>query len=149
MEEFETLEKVKKLFDDKEYKGTNPIYIALCKDFKKYSGMVAGMEYPYDGLLLAISDEGIGYYYLKNPKLSLMIKMEKLVVNKDSYTFIPSSDIKSIEVKKFALLDKKRKEVIIKTTDKKTHYLHGLVEDTLLPYNTDSMSKLIEKYSGK
>ena len=41
------------------------------KDYRKYSGMAQGMEYPYAGLVLNISDEGIGYYYLVQPKFSL------------------------------------------------------------------------------
>ena len=149
MEEFNTLEKVKKLFDEKGCPSSNSIYVALLKDLRKYSGMVSGMEYPYTGLLLNISDEGIGYFYLNQPKFSLRIFMEKLVVDKDSYTFIKSDNIKSIEVKKFALLDKKRRSLIIKTYNKKTHYLYGYINDELLPYHNEEFAKLIEKYSKK
>ena len=149
MDEFDTIEKVKKLFEDKKCPSTNSIYLTLLKDYRKYSGMAQGMEYPYAGLVLNISDEGIGYYYLVQPKFSLKVLLEKLVVDKDSYTFISKDDIKSIEVKKFALLDKKRKELIIKTNDKKTHYLCGLILDDKLPYHNENMSKLIEKYSVK
>jgi len=149
MDEFNSLEKVKKLFDEKGCKDNDSIYVALLKDSRKYSGMVAGMEHPYDGLLLNISDKGIGYFYLKQPKFSLRVFLEKLVVDKDSFTFIESNDIKSIEVKKFALLNKKHKELIIKTADKKPYYLFGKVEDDLLPYHNSEFAKLIEKYSKK
>lgn len=149
MDEFNTIEKVKKLFADKGCNGSNGIYLALLKDFRKYSGMVSGMEYPYSGLLLNINDEGIGYFYLNQPKFSLKVLLEKLVVDKDSYTFIKNDDIKSIEVKKFALLDKKRRELIIKTKDKKTHYVFGAIEDDILPYHNENMNKLIEKYFQK
>ena len=107
------------------------------------------MEYPYNGLLLCITDDGIGYYYLKTAKFSLKITMDKLVLDKDSYTFINNENIKSIEVKKFALLDNKRKELIIKTNDKKAHYLYGLVEDNTISYHNENMNKLISKYSLK
>lgn len=147
MDEFNTLEKVKKLFSDK---GINDgIYLALLSDTRKNSGMVGGMEYPYNGLLLCINDSGIGYYYLKTAKFSLKITMDKLIVDKDSYTHLSNDDIKSIEVKKFALLDKKRKELIIKTNDKKTHYVYGSIDDSTLPYHNENMSKLIEKYGEK
>jgi len=149
MDEFNTIEKVKKLFKDKGLDNANGIYLALLKDFRKYSGMVSGMEYPYSGLLLNITDNGIGYFYLNQPKFSLKVHMENLVVDKDSYTFLSNDDIKSVEVKKFALLDKKRKLLIIKTNDKKTHYLFGAIEDSSIPYHNENFSKLIEKYLSK
>ena len=149
MEEFNELNKVVKLFEEKNCPTNNGIFLALLKDSRKSSGMIGGMEYPYSGLLLDITDEGIGYFYLNQPKISLSVKLEKLVVDKNSYTFINKDDIVSIEVKKFALLDKKRKELIIKTNDKKTHYLYGQVEDSLIPYHNENMAKLIEKYEKK
>lgn len=150
MDEFNTIEKVKKLFSDKNIKDDESnIYLALLSDSRKNSGMVGGMEYPYNGLLLCITNDGIGYYYLKTTKFSLKVTMNKLVLDKDSYTFIENNNIKSIEVKKFALLDKKRKELIIKTNDKKTHYLYGSVDDNTISYHNDNMNKLILKCSEK
>ena len=147
MDEFNTIEKVRKLFSDK---GLNDgIYLALLSDTRKNTGMVGGMDYPYNGLLLCISDSGIGYYYLKTAKFTLKVTMDKLVLDKDSYTFLKNDDIKSVEVKKFALLDSKRKELIIKTNDKKTHYVYGLNEDSTLPYHNENMKKLLDKYFNK
>lgn len=45
--------------------------------------------------------------------------MEKLVVNKESFTFLRNEDIVSVKVKKYALFDSKRKSIVIKTKDKK------------------------------
>ena len=149
MEEFNTIDKVKELFRAKGLGGDNDIYLALLKDFGKQSGMVAGMEYPYTGMLVDITDTGIGMYHLVQPKFSLRVLIENLVIDKDSYTFLSNDDIKSVEVKKFALLDSKRKLLIIKTNDKKTHYLYGSVADTLIPYNSENMQKLLAKYSSK
>ena len=151
MDEFNTLEKVKKLFFDQKIKDSDDnIYLALLSDTRKNSGMAGGMEYPYNGLLLCITPDGVAYYYLKSSKFSLKISLEKLVVDHDSFTYLDNNNnIKSIEVKKFALLDKMRKELIIKTNDKKTHYLYGLIEDNTLPYHNNNMSKLIEKYEQK
>ncbi|MBO4637169.1 MAG: hypothetical protein J5685_08510 [Clostridiales bacterium] len=149
MEEFNTIEKVQALFQAKGIGDPDDIYLALLKDTRKYSGMADGMEYPYTALLLDITNDGIGYYRLVQPKFSLVILMQNLVVDPESYTFIPNNSIKSIEVKKFGLLDNKRKNLIIKTNDKKTHYLYGLIEDDLLPYHNGNMQKLIARYSVK
>ena len=149
MDEFDTLVKVEKLFKDKGCTGEDNIYLTLLKDFRKYSGMVSGMEYPYSGLVLNINEKGIGYFYLKQPKFSLKVSLDKLVIDHDSYTFISNDNIKSIVVKNFALLNKKRKELIIKTNDKKTHYVYGNVIDDQLPYHNENMAKLIEKYEKK
>lgn len=149
MDEFNTIDKVSKLFKDKGCSEKDSIYLALLKDNRKYSGMVSGMDYPYSGMLLNITNEGIGYFYLNQPKFSLRIQLEKLAVDKDSYTFLSNDDIKSVEVKKFALLDKKRRLLIIKTNTKKTHYLYGFIDDKTLSYHNENFKKMIEKYSNK
>lgn len=146
MEEYNTLEKVAKLFKDKGCKGKEHIYDVFLQDTRKYSGMVSGMEYPFYGLVVDFTDEGIGFFHLVQPKFSLKIALEKLVLNKDSYTFYKNEDIESVEVKKFALLDKKRKAVTIKTTDGKKYYLYQKVEDDLIPYHNESFAKIIAKY---
>ena len=149
MEEYNTLEKVTKLFKDKGCKGKEHIYDVLLQDTRKYSGVVNGMEYPFYGLAIDFTDEGIGFFHLVQPKFSLRIALEKLALNKDSYTFYKNEDIESVEVKKFALLDKKRKEVIIKTTDGKKYYLYQKVEDDLIPYHNENFAKIVAKYENK
>lgn len=149
MEEFNTLEKVRALFEGKNCIGKENHYVVLMQDIRKYSGMAAGMEYPYHALLMDQTEDGIGYFYLVQPKLSLKILLEKLVVNKESYTFLRNEDIVSVQVKKYALFDSKRKSIVIKTKDKKTHYLYAKVEDNLLPYHNENFAKFIEKYSDK
>lgn len=121
--------------------------MVLMQDTRKYSGMVSGMEYPYYALLMNQTEDGIGYFYLVQPKLSLKSSLEKLVINKNSFNFIKNEDIVSIEVKKFALFDSKRKSIIIKTKDKKTHYLYSKIEDDTLPYHNNNFAKFLEKYS--
>lgn len=147
MEEFITLENVEKLFNEQGCKGKENIYDVLFKDTRKYSGMVKGMEYPFDALLVNFTDEGIGFFQLAPAKFSLKVTLEKLVVKKDTYTFIKNEDIKSIEVKKFAPLNKKVKSVIIKTNDKKEYYLYGRLNDDKIPYHNEMFAKIIEKYS--
>lgn len=147
MEEFNTLEKVEKLFEKYGCKGKENIYDVLFKDTRKYSGMVKGMEYPFDALLVNFTDEGIGFFQLSPAKFSLKVTLEKLVVKEDTYTFIKNEDIKSIEVKNFAILNKKVKSVIIKTNNKKQYYLFGRLNDDKLPYHNEMFAKLVEKYS--
>lgn len=148
MEEFNTLEKVEKLFKEKGVKSKENLYDVLLLDNRKYSGMVSGMEYPFAGLVMDFTEEGIGFFHLVNAKFSLMISLEKLKLNKDSYTFLKNEDIKSIEVKKFALLDKKRKEVIIKTVDGKKYYLYQKVDDNMIPYHNENFAKIVAKYEA-
>lgn len=148
MEEFDTLEKVQKLFEEKNCIGKENNYILLMKDFKKYSGMMDGMQYPYSALLINQTEDGIGYFYLDHPILSLKLSIEKFVINKDSFNFIKNEDIVSIEVKRFSLLDRnKLKSIIIKTKDKKTHYLCSKIKDDTLPYHNSNFAKFLEKYS--
>ncbi|MBR6965126.1 hypothetical protein IKH83_02325 [Candidatus Saccharibacteria bacterium] len=146
MEEYNTLERVTKLFKDKGCKGKEHIYDVLLLDSRKYSGMLNGIEYPFFGLVMDFTDEGIGFFHLVQQKFSLKISLEKLVLNKDSYTFYKNEDIESVEVKKFALLDKKRKEIIIKTADGKKFYLYQKVEDDTIPYHNENFAKITAKY---
>lgn len=146
---YNTLDKVKKLFDDKNYQGNNNIYILMNKDPRKHNGLVGGMEYPYMALLLNISDAGIGYFYLNFTKLLTVKKgYDNLNIYLDSYNFIPNDSILSVEVKKF-IFNKKKIQLIIKTKDKKVHYLFDNLENDAIPYYNENMLKLIEKYSKK
>lgn len=149
MEEFNTLEKVQALFEEKNCIGKENHYVALMKDLRKYSGMVSGMEYPYYALLMNQTEDGIGFFHLVQPKLSLKILLEKLVVNKESFTFLKNEDIVSVKVKKYALFDSKRKSIVVKTKDKKIHYLYTKIEDNTLPYHNENFAKFLEKYSDK
>ena len=97
--------------------------------------------------LINQTEDGIGYFHLVQPKLSLKILLEKLVVDKNSFTFLKNEDIVSIKVKKFGPFDSKRKSIAIKTKDKKTHYLYAKIEDNTLPYHNENFAKFLEKYS--
>ncbi len=147
MEEYNTLEKVKELFANVNCVGKENHYFALMKDTRKYSGMVSGMEYPYFALLINQTEDGIGYFHLVQPKLSLKILLEKLVIDKASFTFLKNEDIVSVSVKKFGPFDSKRKSIVIKTKDKKTHYLYTKIEDDTLPYHNENFAAFMAKYS--
>ena len=149
MEEFNTIEKVTELFKKEDALGNDNMFIVTCQDKQKVSGMVAGMEYPYDGLLINASEKGIAMFYLKAGALSGLITLAnpaKMKLDKENYIFIPSDDIKEIKVKNFALLNSKTKRIEINTTDGKSHKLYARVEEKDFPYHKDNFAAFIEKY---
>lgn len=147
MEEYNTLEKVRELFASVNCVGAENCYFALMKNMSKYSGMLDGMEYPYMALLINQTENGIGFFYLIQPKLSLRVLLKDLVVSRESFTFLKNEDIESITVKNYALLNKKTKSVTIKTKDKKTHHLYAKLLDDTLPYHNENFGRFVEKYS--
>ena len=50
-------------------------------------------------------------------------------------------------LKKFALLNKKLKSVVIKTKDRKKYYLCAKIDDDSLPYQNENFARFIDKYS--
>lgn len=152
MEEFNTIEKVHDLFESVEGLGNENLFFVTCQDKQKVSGMVAGMEYPYDGLLINASEKGIGMFYLKAGALSGLITLatpSKMKLDKENYVFIPAEDIKEIKVKNFALLNSKTKRIEINTVDGKSHKLYARVEEKDFPYHKENFTSFIEKYCNK
>ena len=150
MNEFNTIEKVEELFKSIDALGSDNTFFVACQDKQKVSGMVAGMEYPYDGLLINDSEKGITMFYLKAGALSGLITLSspsKMTLDKENHIFIPASDIKEIKIKKFALLNSKTKRIEINTTDGKSHKLYANVEEKDFPYQKENFAKFIEKYS--
>jgi hypothetical protein len=152
MEEFNTIEKVQELFKSIDGLGSNNLYFVASQDKQKVSGAVAGMEYPYDGLLINDSDKGIAMFYLKAGALSGLIglsKPSKMTLDKDNHIFIPASDIEGVVIKNFALLNSKVKRIEINTTDGKSHKLYAAVDEKDFPYHNDNFAKFMEKYNAK
>ncbi len=152
MEEFNTIEKVSALFAEVNGLGEENLFIVTCQDKEKVSGAVAGMEYPYDGLLINANEKGLGMFYLKAGAFSGLITLSspsKMSLDKDNYVFIPSDNIEKITVKKFALLNSKVKRISIDTKDGKSHKLYARVEEKDFPYHKDNFAAFIEKYASK
>ena len=85
MEEFNTIEKVEELFKSIDALGNDNAFFVACQDKQKVSGMVAGMEYPYDGLLINATEKGIIMFYLKASALSGLITLaspSKMILEK-------------------------------------------------------------------
>jgi len=152
MEEFNTIEKVKALFESVEGLGSENLFFVTCQDKQKVSGMVAGMEYPYDGLLINASEKGIAMFYLKASALSGLITLatpSKMTLDKQNYVFIPIDNIKEIKVKNFALLNSKTKRIEINTLDGKSHKLYAKIDEKEFPYQKENFMAFIEKYGKK
>lgn len=147
MNEFNNLEKVKKLFDDVKGNTKENIYFVAYKDMQKSSGMVSGMEYPYEGLLINQNENGIGLFYLNQSGLVLTQNIEKMTLDKDSYTFISNDEISEIKIKNYALLNSKVKRIEIKTNNKKNYKLFAKIQEKSIPYQQENFTKFIEKYS--
>ena len=150
MEEFNDIEKVKELFNSINALGNDNTFFVACQDKQKVSGMAAGMEYPYDGLLINDNENGITMFYLKAGALSGLITLaspSKMTLDKDNHIFIPADNIKEIIIKKFALLNNKTKRIEINTKDGKSHRLYANLEEKDFPYQKDNFAKFIEKYS--
>ena len=150
MEEFNTIEKVKNLFASVNAIGNDNTFFVTCQDKQKVSGMVAGMEYPYDGLLINDTEKGIAMFYLKASGLSGLITLSnpsKMSLDKEQYIFIPTNDIKEIKIKNFALLNSKTKRIEINTIDGKSHKLYAKIEEKDFPYQKENFARFIEKYN--
>jgi len=150
MDEFNSVEKVKSLFESANGLGSNNFFFVACKDKEKSSGMVSGMEYPYDGLLINATEKGIGMFYLKAGALSGLItlaKPSKMTLDKENYLFIPEENIVEIKIKNFALFNSKTKRIEINTNDGKSHKLYANVDEKDFPYQKENFTKFIEKYS--
>ena len=149
MEEFNTIEKVKALFESVNGLGNDNHFFVACQDKQKVTGAAAGMEYPYDGLLINSSENGLGMFYLKAGALSGMVSLAnpaKMSLDKANYIFIPAANINKITIKKFALLNSKVKRISIDTKDGKSHKLYARVEEKGFPYHKDSFNAFIAKY---
>ncbi len=152
VEEFNSVEKVRALFESVNGLGNENLFFVACQDKEKVSGAVAGMEYPYDGLLINASEKGLGIFYLKAGALSGLITLSspsKMTLNKESYIFIPADDIQKVTVKKFALLNSKVKRLSIDTKNGKSHKLYARVDEKDFPYHKDNFNAFIEKYGNK
>lgn len=147
MEEFNTLENVQKLFGDLNLNGEENNYFIMYKDYTKANGMVNGMEYPYDALLVNKTEKGLAMLFLVTNGITLnFTKLEKLHLKDQEYIVINNEDIQSVTIKKYALLNSAKKRITIKTSDKKTYDLYANVNEPLLPYHNEGFEKFMNQY---
>lgn len=164
MEEFNTIEKCLELFKSVNCIGNENLIFFAYKDTAKSAGpsvmvggaigafaggMVNGAKHPYDGLLINKTENGIGMFMITQPGIPLTYKLEKMELQKDKFIFYRNEDIKEIKVKKFALLNNKKKSILIRTSDNKKYVLCSDVNEPRLAYHNSNFAKFIEKYSAK
>ena len=144
MEEFNTLEKVIELFRlSNMYFEENNIFI-LYKDMQKSNGLVSGMEYPYEGLIVNETNRGFAMIPLKQDGIVLKQSINKMHIDRTrNIIFIPKENITSITIKKFALINSKMKRISIKTTDGKNYLLFGKVNEESIPYHNENFAKFV------
>ncbi len=144
MEEFNTIEKAIELFKTVNgYKNNNNIFVAY-KDMQKSNGVVGGMEYPFEGVLINQTEDGIGMFYLKQPGLVLTQNINKMILQKDKYIFISNDNIKNIVIKNYAILNSKVKRITIDTNDGKSYKLFAKLNEKTIPYQTINFTRFIE-----
>lgn len=147
MEQFNTQEKVIEMFAKEGCTGnSNCCFITFKDAAHSKSGIVGGMEYPYDGILINKTENGIGMIFLKYKKaLFLKPDIANFTISEIPYQFIPNSEIRKITVKNSSPLNKKAKSIIIQTADRK-HCLTAFVNEPLLPYHNDNFAQFIDQY---
>lgn len=148
MEEFNTLEKVINLFKNVNGYGENNTIFVAYKDMQKSSGMLSGMNYPYEGLLINQTENGIGMFYLQQSGLVLTQNVEKMTLNKEQYTFIAKKDIKKITIKNYALLNSKIKRISIDVNDGRSFKLFAKLNEKNIPYQTENFANFINNQAN-
>lgn len=146
MEAFHTLEEVKELFDSVNCTGSENSYFAVYKDASKNGGMVKAMEYPYDALLIGLTESGFGIFYLKQDGIPFKYDLAKMKVVDNSYFFVKNEEVKSISIKNWFFINSKTKRVVIKLNNKKVHQLCANIDEAALPYHKEGLSRFMEKY---
>lgn len=147
MEEFNTLEKVIEIFKSKNYYESDSNIFVVYKDLQKSSGMVSGMEYPYEGLLINETSKGLAMIPLTQKGIVLTQSVNKMEIdNTKDVIFIPKENINSITIKNYALLNKSVKRISIKTTDNKDYLLFGKIVEKSIPYQEENFTKFINAH---
>ena len=93
MDEFNTIDKVQALFAAVNGLGNDNHFFVACQDKQKVTGAAAGMEYPYDGLLINSNERGLAMFYLKAGALSGLVTLSspsKMTLDKANCIFIPA-----------------------------------------------------------
>lgn len=148
MQEFNTFENVKTLFGERTPTEDWQHFFVAYKDLQKSpGGIVGGMEYPYQALLIGMSSNAIGYFYLNQNKIAWTFNIEKMFVVKESYQYYTFDLIDKVTIKNHAIFNKNVKDIKIRLTNGMTHHLNVKLNENVLPYQTLGISAFMDKYS--
>lgn len=171
MEEFNTKEKVEELFRSVNGLGENNC-IFLCfidtnREGLKYgalgalggfvggaiagavafsSGVVDGMNRKSDGYLINWTENGLGIISLDATGVMLTLTPAKLKADTSSYFFVSNEQIESVVVKNFNIFNSSTKKVIIALKNNQKLHLMARLNEKLIPYQNENLSKFAEKY---
>ena len=146
MEEFNTIEKVIELFKQSNNYGDENNIFVVYKDLQKSNGMVSGMEYPYEGLIINETEKGFVMIPLKQKGFLTQSKKKMQIDKERNLIIIPKENIISITVKNYALFNSSTKRISIKTNDNKNYLLYAKINEKDLPYQKDNFTKFIESH---
>ena len=104
----------------------------------------------FDGLVINVTEKGLGFIplQLQGKRLSKWT-MDRMLPNMNNFVFVSNENIKSFIVKKFSIFNSKTKRIIIKIEGNVTFDLTANLEEQLIPYQKESMEKIVSMYSKK
>ena len=108
------------------------------------NGMLEGIQ-GFDGMLINLTETGLGIIPLKSKKIQLTLKIDNMEPLLDRFVFVANENIESIIIKNFSFLNKKTKKVKIKLKDGMVlHQLARVVEKSI-PYQEGNFSRFMDK----
>lgn len=154
MEEFNTTEKIKGLFEKNGLAGQSNSYFILYKDTTASSlgglaaGIENGMEFPYDAVLVNRTENGLEFILLVvDGVVWNFVKLEKLHLKNNETISIKNEDIESVKIKKYALLNSSKKKIAIKLKSGKTYNFYANVKEPSLPYHDEGFDKFTNEWA--
>ena len=160
MEEFNTIESVRKLFESINCVGNENIYFVSYVDIQDSvtvggllggalgafaAGMVEGAaRREAGGYIINQMEKGIALIPLKSNGIGLSIK--KMIPNTSAYVFFAQSEIKNIKIKRYNLISAVSKKVVIELNDGNKYNLIVNLKEKYIPYHKDNFAKFMERY---
>ena len=108
------------------------------------NGMLAGIQ-GFDGMLINLTETGLGIIPLKSKKIQLTLKIDNMEPLLDRFVFISNENIDSIIIKNFSFLNKKTKKVKIKLKDGMVLHQLARVAEKSIPYQEGNFSRFMDK----
>jgi hypothetical protein len=116
------------------------------------SGMEQGMNSKelglgsYSALLINQTEHGIGLMPFYYKGLALTLNIDKMELDQSKFTVIKNEELQNITVKNYNIFNKKTKKIKITLKNRTVLKLMARINEKTIPYQTDSMNKLISRY---
>ncbi|MCR5147111.1 MAG: hypothetical protein K6B70_07235 [Clostridia bacterium] len=160
MEQFNTIDGVKKLFESINCIGKENCFFVGYIDIQTSvslgslfggatgafaAGMAAGAaRRELSGYIINQMENGIALIPLRTEGIGFNIK--KMVPNINLYTFFAQCEIKNIKIKRANLISAVSKKVVIELNDGNKYNLIVNLKEKYLPYQQDNFAKFMKKY---